>query len=68
MPFIQITMGPGRTEEQKRNLLAAVSQATADTTGAPLSAVRAWIVEVPPTDMAIAGETQADRHAKKNAH
>jgi 4-oxalocrotonate tautomerase len=67
MPFIQITMGPGRTTEQKRALLQAVSQATADTTGAPLAAVRAWIVEVPPTDMAIAGETQADRHAQRNA-
>lgn len=66
MPFIQITMGPGRTEEQKRDLLAAVSQAMTDTTGTPLSAVRAWIVEVPPTDMAVAGETQADRHAKKS--
>ncbi|MGY1722697.1 tautomerase family protein [Blastococcus sp. SYSU DS0533] len=67
MPFIRITMGPGRTEQQKRDLLAAVSRVTAETTGAPLQAVRAWIVEVPPTDMAIAGETQADRHAAKHA-
>ncbi|MGY2001732.1 tautomerase family protein [Blastococcus sp. SYSU DS1024] len=60
MPFIQITTGPGRTVEQKRDLLAAVSQSTADATGAALPAVRAWIVEVPPTDMAITGEAQAD--------
>jgi 4-oxalocrotonate tautomerase len=68
MPFIQITIGPGRTVEQKRELLTRISQVTAETTGSPLAAVRAWIVEVPPTDMAVAGETQADRHAKKNGH
>lgn len=67
MPNISITMGPGRTEEQKRDLPAAVSQAMVETTGTPLSAVRARIVEVPPTDMAIAGETHADRHAKRHA-
>ena len=63
MPYIQITMISGRTEEQKRDLLAAVSQATADSIGAPLETVRAWIVEVPPTDIAVAGETHADRRA-----
>ena len=67
MPFVQITIGTGRTVEQKRELLAAVSRATAETTGAPLSAVRAWIVEVPPTDLAVAGETQADRRAAQAA-
>ena len=66
MPFIQITMISGRTEDQKRDLLAAVSQATADSIGAPLETVRAWIVEVPPTDIAVAGETHADRRAKSN--
>ena len=64
MPFLQITMISGRTEEQKRDLLAAVSQATADSIGAPLETVQAWIVEVPPTDIAVAGETHADRSAR----
>ncbi|MCF6508339.1 hypothetical protein E9549_13120 [Blastococcus sp. MG754426] len=64
MPFIQITMIAGRTEEQKRDLLAAVSQATTDSIGAPPETVRAWIVEVPPTDIAVAGETHADRRAR----
>ena len=66
MPYIQITMIAGRTEEQKRDLLAAVSQATADSIGAPLETVRAWIVEVPPTDIAVAGETHADRRARSD--
>ncbi|WP_346619258.1 2-hydroxymuconate tautomerase family protein [Blastococcus montanus] len=66
MPYIQITMITGRTEEQKRDLLAAVSQATADSLGAPLDTVRAWVVEVPPTDIAVAGETHADRRAKSD--
>ncbi|MCF6746173.1 4-oxalocrotonate tautomerase [Blastococcus sp. KM273128] len=64
MPFIQITMIAGRTEEQKRALLAAVSQATTDSIGAPPETVRAWIVEVPPTDIAVAGDTHADRRAR----
>ncbi|MCZ2859964.1 tautomerase family protein [Blastococcus sp. VKM Ac-2987] len=66
MPFIQITMIAGRTEQQKRDLLAAVSQATTESIGAPPETVRAWIVEVPPTDIAVAGETHADRQAKKD--
>ena len=66
MPFTQIIMNSGRTEERQRDLLAAVSQATAGSIGAPLETVRAWIVEVPPTDIAVAGETHADRRARNH--
>jgi 4-oxalocrotonate tautomerase len=68
MPLIQITMGAGRSAEQKRDLLAAVTQAAAETTGTPLTAVRAWILEVPSTEMMIAGETLAERQAGGSAH
>ncbi|TRW46571.1 tautomerase family protein [Georgenia yuyongxinii] len=68
MPLIQITMGAGRTAEQKRELLSAISQAAHETTGTPLAAVRAWIVEVPADELMIAGETLAERQSAGNAH
>lgn len=63
MPLIQITMGAGRSDEQKRDLLAAITKAAQETTGTPLAAVRAWIVEVPAESLMIAGETLAERQA-----
>ncbi|WP_127125564.1 tautomerase family protein [Georgenia sp. SYP-B2076] len=68
MPLIQITMGAGRTAEQKRDLLAAITQAAHETTGTPLAAVRAWIVEIPAEQLMIAGETLAERQAAGSTH
>ncbi|GAA1649469.1 tautomerase family protein [Georgenia ruanii] len=68
MPLIQITMGSGRSDEEKRELLAAVTRAAQESTGTPLSAVRAWIVEVPAAELMIAGETLAERQATGQRH
>lgn len=65
MPLIQITLGAGPTPEQKRELLAGVTRVAAESTGYPLSAIRAWIVEVPATELMIAGETLAERNARE---
>jgi 4-oxalocrotonate tautomerase len=61
MPFIQVTMAVGRTEEQKRGLLTALADAVQKTTGTPRESVRAWIVEVEPAEVIAGGTILADR-------
>ncbi len=63
MPFVQITMGEGRTEEQKRLLLKEITEAFARAGCAPQSAVRAWIVDVPATQVIAGGTILADKNA-----
>lgn len=66
MPFIQITLGTGRSDEQKRDLVLDVSQAAAHAIGVDESSVRVWIVEVPSTSIAAGGEILAERLARAN--
>lgn len=61
MPLVQITMAEGRTPEQKRALLAAVTEAVHDSIGAPVESVRAWVVEVQPSAYMAAGELLSER-------
>lgn len=60
MPFAQIYMIEGRSEDQKRAVIQKVSQAIVEATGAPKDAVRVWIQEVPKTNWGIAGQTAKD--------
>lgn len=57
MPFAQVYMIEGRTEEQRRAVIQKVSAALVEATGAPKEAIRVWIQEVPKTNWGIAGET-----------
>ena len=68
MPLISITMGEGRTPEQKRELMAAVTKAAEETTGTPLRAIRVWINEVKNDELMIAGETLAERQSGGQTH
>lgn len=60
MPFAQVFMIEGRTEDQKRSVVEKVSQALVEATGAPREAIRVWIQEVPKTNWGIAGQTAKD--------
>lgn len=60
MPFAQIYLIEGRTEEQKRAVIQKVSAALSEAVGAPIQNVRVWITEVPKTNWGIAGETAKD--------
>ena len=60
MPFAQIHMIEGRTEDQKRAVIEKVSTALVEATGAPKEAIRVWIQEVPKTNWGIAGQTAKD--------
>lgn len=67
MPLINVNMAAGRTDEQKRAFMAAITQAAQDTLGAPLASIRVWITEFQPTEFMAAGETMAERRARETA-
>ena len=60
MPFAQIFMIEGRTEEQKRAVIEKVSAALVEATGAPIANVRVWIQDVPKENWGIAGVSAKD--------
>ena len=60
MPFAQIYLLEGRTEEQKRAVIDKVTQALVDAVGAPVNTVRVLIQDVPKTNWGIAGTSAKD--------
>lgn len=60
MPFAQIYLIEGRTEEQKRAVIEKVTQALSEAVGAPVENVRVWIHDVPKTNWGIAGKSAKD--------
>lgn len=60
MPFAQVFLIEGRSEEQKRAVIEKVSAALSEAVGAPMQNVRVWITEVPKTNWGIAGQTAKD--------
>ena len=61
MPFAQIHLIEGRTEEQKRAVIEKVTQALVDAVGAPRENVRVLITDVPKENWGIAGVSAKDR-------
>jgi 4-oxalocrotonate tautomerase len=64
MPFVQVSMGSGRTPEQKRALLEGISEVVHTTLGADYDSIRVWIVELDPDDVMLGQETLAERRAR----
>lgn len=60
MPFAQIYMLEGRTEDQKRAVIEKVTQALVDALGAPVATVRVWIHDMPKENWGIAGQSAKD--------
>ena len=60
MPLIEIHMLKGRTPEQKKKLLASVTQAVAESIDAQLPSIRVWIHEMPKENWGIAGVSAKD--------
>ena len=60
MPFAQIYMIEGRTEEQKRAVIKEVTEALERAVGAPKQNIRVWIHDVPKENWGIAGESAVD--------
>jgi 4-oxalocrotonate tautomerase len=61
MPLIQVNLAAGRTDEQKRALLGAITEAVHSSIAAPLDSIRVWIAEFEPTEYMQGGELLADR-------
>ncbi|MEZ5649690.1 MAG: 2-hydroxymuconate tautomerase [Burkholderiaceae bacterium] len=60
MPFAQIYLLEGRTEEQKRAVIEKVTAALCEAVGAPKENVRVWIHDMPKENWGIAGVSAKD--------
>lgn len=60
MPFAQIYILEGRTEEQKRAVIEKVTRALVEAIDAPKENVRVWIHDVPKSNWGIAGVSAKD--------
>jgi 4-oxalocrotonate tautomerase len=61
MPLIEIHMLEGRTDDQKKALLASVTKAVQESIGAPLESIRVWVQEFSPREYMAAGVLAADK-------
>ncbi len=61
MPFAQIHLLEGRTEEQKRAVIEKVTRALVEALDAPIDTVRVLITEVPKANWGIGGVSAKDR-------
>lgn len=61
MPIIQVHLMEGRSREQKRRMVAAITDATVEALGVAPDSVRILIHELQPEHYALAGVTAADR-------
>jgi 4-oxalocrotonate tautomerase len=64
MPFVQVSMGTGRTPEQKRALLDGISEVVHTTLGADYETIRVWIVELDPDNVMLGQESLTERRAR----
>jgi 4-oxalocrotonate tautomerase len=61
VPLVQINMLEGRTAEQKKALLAAVTEAVHTSIGASLPSIRVWVNEFSAEDYMAEGVWQPDK-------
>jgi 4-oxalocrotonate tautomerase len=61
MPFANVFMIEGRTEEQKKAVIEKVTDALVEALGAPRENVRVWIQEIPAAQWGIGGRPASDR-------
>ncbi|MBP81651.1 MAG: 4-oxalocrotonate tautomerase [Acidiferrobacteraceae bacterium] len=61
MPLIQVQMFSGRTSEQKRNLVRALTDAFVQTAGSTPDAVDVILTDVEKSDWAQGGELFSDK-------
>ena len=61
MPIVEVTLAEGRTPEQLRALISAITGAVSESISAQLGQVRVIIREVPATHFAAGDVTLAER-------
>ncbi|MDW5615081.1 2-hydroxymuconate tautomerase [Mycolicibacterium sp. D5.8-2] len=62
MPIVEVTLAAGRTPEQLRRLISAMTTAVSESISAPPERIRVIIREVPLTHFAAGDITLAERH------
>ena len=67
MPLIEVTIVEGRTPDQLRALMSALTAAAVEAVAAPPESVRVVVREVPATHWAAGDVTIAERRAKEEA-
>jgi 4-oxalocrotonate tautomerase len=63
MPFIDVSLGVGRTPEQVRTLIHELTEAAHRAVGAPKQSIRVVIREIQPEHWAAGDVTVAERRA-----
>ena len=63
MPLIEVTLVEGRTPEQLRSMISAVTTAVSETVNSPVENIRVVIREVPTTHWAAGDVTFAESRA-----
>jgi 4-oxalocrotonate tautomerase len=64
MPYVQLTIAEGRSDDEKKALLASVARAVHETISAPLETIHVWLTEAEPAHISIAGESLVVRREK----
>jgi len=64
MPLVNVHMAAGRTPEQKKALMDALTDAMVEHIGAPRESVRVWISEFENTDFMAGGELLRDKQER----
>ena len=64
MPLVNVNMAKGRSAEQKKALMTAITEAMHEHIGTPRESVRVWITEMENTDFMAGGEVLADKQAR----
>lgn len=65
MPFIDVSLGTGRSPEQIRRLIHELTEAAHRAVDAPLANIRVVVREVPPTHWAAGDVTIEERNRAK---
>jgi 4-oxalocrotonate tautomerase len=60
MPFVQIYLLEGRSEDKKRLLIERITQTVVEVLEAPTENVRVWIHDMPKGNWGIGGKTAKD--------
>jgi 4-oxalocrotonate tautomerase len=61
MPLVEIHLLEGRTDDQKKALLTAVTAAVHESIGAPLETIRVWVRDFSPKEYMAAGVLATDK-------
>ncbi|MBK0418898.1 tautomerase family protein [Leucobacter sp. CSA1] len=61
MPFVEISVAEGRTQEELRSLMQEVHEAVHRSIGAPEASIRVLVREVPPAQWLSGGVTLAEK-------